>query len=460
MMKNTLIYGDDCALTAAKYIEISRKIESLIEIGHYPVGGKLPTHRALADEFSTTAVTVAKAYARLVETGHIESFVGRGSYVKKLPELKQVIQSQLRDKDKNFSILQPCFTTQLSQLQNQFKQIFQQMLNAQLFSYCDDTGTLAHKEAGRLWCEKYGLGATGAEQMLLTNGAQQALSSLIECYSKEGDYIALEAQTYPGIIAIVKTLGRKPIAVAMDESGMRDDALIDVCEQYAPSMVVLVPSHQNPTTITMPLARRQAIAKVVQQYPIWLLEDDIYAFLNDEVVPAITNFVPEKSFYISSLSKAISPGIRCGFIKAPQSQVSHLSDYIRTMIWHASPFMFECAEQLICSEMAFDMAHEQKQIANKRQAIATKILRQQLPGLAFQSQSSSYHIWLTLPRAWQGDEFVQVAKERGLLVSAGKFFNVDSQERPCIRISLMAIAEEEAFKEGLKQLVALIHERY
>ena len=443
-------------MTAAKYVEIARKIESRIEIGQYPVGCKLPTHRALADELSTTAVTVAKAYSVLVETGFLESFVGRGSYVKKPPQLKQVIQSQLEDKDKNFSILQPCFPSQLSRLQNVFRQLFNQQINAQLFAYSDDTGSLSHKEAGRLWCEKYGLEVSRAEQILLCNGAQHALSSLIECYSKEGDYIALEAQTYPGIIAIVKALGRKPVAVTMDASGMCPEALIDVCETYSPSMVVVVPSHQNPTTITMPLERRDAIAKVIQQYPLWLLEDDIYAFLNPQSIPAITNFVPEKSFYISSLSKAISPGMRCGFIKAPQSQVAHLSDYIRTMVWHASSFMFECAEQLIQSRMAFDLALEQKDIAIKRQTKATQIFAEHLPEVQFQSQASSYHLWLTLPSTWQVEVFVKIAKEHGLLLSSGNFFEVSGKGSQCLRISLMAIADDATFCSSLIQLTELI----
>lgn len=443
-------------MTAAKYVEIARKIESRIEVGQYPEGSKLPTHRSLADAFSTTAVTVAKAYNLLTEMGLVESFVGRGSYVKKLPQLKQVIQSEREEKDKNFSILQPCFKEQLSQLQTTFSQIFSQQIQTQLFSYREDTGSIVHKEAGRLWCEAYGLEVSRAEQILLCNGAQHALSSLIECYSKEGDYIALEAQTYPGVIAIIKSLGRKPVAVSMDEYGMQAEALDEICQQFKPSLVVVVPSHQNPTTVTMPKTRRQAIAQVIQQHPVWLLEDDIYAFLNQEIVPAITNLVPEKSFYISSLSKAISPGLRCGFIKAPQSQVSHVSEYIRTMVWHASAFMFECAQRLIDSGMAFDMATEQKMIAQRRQAIAQQMLSQTLPDVIFQCQASSYHIWLTLPPSWQVEALVQTAKEHGILLSSGVFFEAQGKQSSCIRISLMAIADDAAFQSGLTQLVNLI----
>jgi DNA-binding transcriptional MocR family regulator len=118
--------------------------------------------------------------------------------------------------------------------------------------------------------------------------------------------------------------------------------------------------------------------------------------------------------------------------------------------------MFECAEQLIRSGMAFDMAHEQMQIAIQRQLIAAHVFAESLPDLHYQSQTSSYHLWLTLPKGWQAQNLVQTAKEHGLLLSSGHFFEVKGEASQCLRISLMAISEESEFKIGLQQLVELI----
>ena len=441
-------------MSEAKYIEIARKIESLIDIGHYQKGSQLPTHRALADEFGTTPMTIAKAYKVLAEGDRVESFVGRGSFVKDRSQLKQVIQSQFDENEWNFSILQPCFSEHLVALHGQLQQSFQDHINPRLYGYTEDTGLIHHREAGMLWAQRFGLQVRSPEQILLTNGAQHALSTLIELYSKPGDRIAVEAQTYPGILSIANFLGRQPVAVAMDEQGMMPEALAEVCQQHQPVMVIVVPSHQNPTAVTMPQARREALAEIIQQYPLWLVEDDIYGFLNDATISAISNSLPEKSFYINSLSKAISPGMRCGYIKAPQSQVAKLAAYIRATVWLPSPFMFEVAADLIQSGMAFDMAKQQTEIARQRQIIA----RQILAAHPLRSQPTSYHIWLTLPGNWQADQFALTAKERGMLVSSGSYFNVGTTASQSIRLSLMAISDEAVLRLGLQALATLLEQ--
>ncbi|OZG74192.1 GntR family transcriptional regulator [Hahella sp. CCB-MM4] len=460
-------------MSEAKYLEIARRIESLIDIGHYAVGSKLPTHRALADEFNTTPVTIAKAYKVLAENGRIESFVGRGSFVRDRSQLKQVIQSHFADNEWNFSILQPCYADHLESLHTQLKNSFDQLSNPGLYGYTEDTGFSAHREAGFAWMQKFGLRTGSAEQTLLTNGAQHALSTLIELYTKPGDRIALEAQTYPGILSIASFLGRQPVAVAMDEYGMLPESLNEVCREYQPAMVIIIPSHQNPTGATMSEDRRRTLASVIQRHPLWLVEDDIYGFLNESPVTPVTDLIPEKSFYISSLSKAISPGLRCGYIKAPQNQVSRLASFIRATVWLASPLMFEVASHLIMSGTAIEMANKQRDIARHRQEIA----RHALSPYTLSAQKTSFHIWLSLPGNWQADQFTLTAKERGLLVSSGSYFsvdlnqfsvdlnqfntepgqlNVEPRQNNAIRLSLMAIADEGSFREGLRELATLL----
>ncbi|SBS25644.1 putative HTH-type transcriptional regulator YjiR [Marinomonas spartinae] len=442
-------------MSESKYREIAREIEKLIEIGHYEEGSKLPTHRALASEYETTAVTIAKAYKLLAEQGHIESFVGRGSFVKNTSYLKQVIHSDQAENEWNFSILQPCFSRHLDALYRQFGQCASEPFTPSLFGYIEDTGSLAHKESGMKWMQHYGLQVRSPEQVLLTNGAQHALSTLIELYSKPGDYVAVEELTYPGILSIIQALGRKPIGVEMDECGMLPNRLHEICLSDRPSLVIVVPSHQNPTASTMPIERRKDIASVIQKHSVWLLEDDLYCFLNADVMAPISNFVPEKSFYITSLSKAISPGLRCGFVKAPQSQLNRLTSYIRTMIWHISPIGFDVASRLIQSGSAFELAEGQKKIAAHRQQLALSILQ----GETLFSQETSYHIWLMLPETWDADEFTAIAKERGITVSEGHFFHYDGQPIPAVRLSLMAISEDQHLIAGLQALKSLLDQR-
>ncbi|TDP01273.1 PLP-dependent aminotransferase family protein [Marinomonas balearica] len=440
-------------LSEAKFRTLARKIRNQIEIGHFKEGSKLPTHRALAKEYGTTPMTAAKAYQLLAEQGHIESHVGRGSFVKKDTSLKHVIRSQPDQNEWNFSILQPCLGEHLDSLNNELKSCFNDINNPALFGYIEETGDRSHKEAGKTWMSHFGLEIDEPEQVLLTNGAQHALSTLIQCYSEPGDNIAVEALTYPGILSIIQSLGRHAIEIEMDEEGMCPDALEKACLEQSVTMVIVIPSHQNPTTVTMPESRRKAIAHVVNKTQIWLVEDDLYAFLNNEIVAPICNLSKDRGFYISSLSKAISPGIRCGYIKTPPSQTEHLASFIRTSIWLSAPLMFEFATQLIKSQKAFEYASKQKAIAVQRQDTAAQILSD----FKLASQASSYHIWLHLPHAIRASDFVTLAKEKGLIVSSGQFFS-HTQGESSVRLSLMAIADDDRLVEGLNALKSLLQD--
>ncbi|NQZ91348.1 MAG: PLP-dependent aminotransferase family protein [Moritella sp.] len=434
-----------------KFRQIAETIETRINTGVYQPNTKLPPHRVLADELETTPTTVSKAYKLLAEKHKVESFVGRGTFVCGNSELETVIQASDDDADYNFSILQPCLKYNVLPLQAAFQQTYA-ALPSELLGYIEHSGHLSHREAGVKWAAEFGLSVSDPNDILLASGAQNALEILIQTYTNPGDCIAVEAFTYPGILSIANLLGRRIVDVAMDSEGMCPIALKEAILSDKPKLVVIVPSHQNPTGVTMPQARREAIAKVITEGDIWLLEDDIYGFLNPVTIPAITNYIPEKSFHITSLSKAISPALRCAFIKAPKSEIRKVGACIRTSIWLASPLNFAVATQLINSGEAFAMAHQQKLLAAQRQQFVTE----QLGFLTCSSQPTSYHIWVALPAHWRQEHFVMEAKNQQLLVSSGGYFSQQSDKSNHIRLSLMAIDDEQRFQQGVVSLANLL----
>jgi len=433
-----------------KYQEIAVQIRAAIDAGDYLVGSKLPAHRVLAKKMGTTAVTVSKAYQLLAKERVVESFVGKGSYVL-AQRLDNVIHAQQAVDELNFSILQPLITDTVRIINQQLSTSLNSFDDASLFSYSEKSGLLAHRLSGAKWCEHYGLHVSNPEQVLLTNGAQNALTSLIQLYSKEGDAIAVEALTYPGILAICKHLRRRVIPVAMDEQGMLADDLHLQCIKQQPVMVIVLPSQQNPTGATMQSARRKAISKVVTTHDIWLVEDDIYAFLNDEKLSPISNYIPEKSFYISSLSKSISPGFRCGYIKAPIDQYLKLADFIRATLWLVSPFIFEVATKLIESKQAFEIAAMQCAIARERQLLVSEYL----PQAKIERQNTSYSCWLHLPEGVTPKQFTNAADKLGISVSEAAYFN-SAVPVNSVRLSVMSVAKESLFIDGLKSINHLL----
>lgn len=441
-------------MSAPKYLTIIKKIEAMIRSGEFPEGSKLPTHRELAKQLETTPITVAKAYKELAEKQLIESFVGRGSFVCGHSQLSDVIRAETQAQQSNLSILQPCLSTHADRLNQIMIQTLNKGNSYPLWGYAEHSGFQAHRESGALWAAHYGLDVSSGEQIVLTGGAQHALSALISCFTKAGDTIAVEATTYPGILSIASLLDRRVVPVAMDDEGIVPEALHDVCMSQDVAMVVVVPSHQNPTTVTMSEARRRAIADVINQHEIWLIEDDIYGFLNEQPIPAITNFAPERAFHVTSLSKAISPGLRCGYVKTPASETERFSAFVRATLWMPTPLTFAVAASLIQSGEAHRLAEAQRAIAARRQLLVHEILA----NYRLHAQPTSYHCWLILPEIWSSDLFTLAAKNRDLLVSSASYFKADGHANTpnAIRISVMAIEDEDLFVQALKKLAELL----
>ncbi|MBB1313550.1 PLP-dependent aminotransferase family protein [Aliivibrio sp. SR45-2] len=433
-----------------KFKQIAETIESRIIDGIYPPNFKLPPHRELANELSTTPATIAKAYKLLADKKRVEPFVGRGTFVCGESCLDQVIQSSEDNGDYNFSILQPCLSHNVQPLKEALEKAASQ-LTSDLIGYTEHSGHETHRLAGVNWAKEYGLVGGNANNTLLTNGAQHALSLLIEVLTKPGDTIAIEALVYPGIIAIASLLGRQIVGVALDDKGMSPTDLTRVIKQHKPKLVIVIPSFQNPTGITMPTARRKEIADVIIKNNIYLIEDDIYGFLNEKVIPAICNWLPEQGFHITSLSKAISPAIRCGFVKVPDIYISNVGAQIRASIWLSSPINYIAASDMIETGVAYQLANYQREIALRRQEMVYEVF-----GNSY-LKTDGYHVWLPLMAHWQQDQFVLEAKNRGLIVSSGSYFNATDTHLNHVRLSLMSINSDEKFKKGLKALFELLN---
>lgn len=433
-----------------KFRQIAHTIEERIKNGEYPSNSKLPTHRMLAKEFKTTPVTIAKAYQQLSDRNLVESHIGKGTFVCGISHLHDAIKPSESQNEFNFSILQPCLKKNVNQIKQAMTEVSHH-LNSNLIGYTDDSGHEFHRQAGVTWAKHYGLEGGTITNTLLVDGAQHALSLLISTLTKPGDTIAAEALTYPGIIALANLTERHIIGVDSDEQGMCPSNLQSVINQHNPKLVIIIPSHQNPTGITMPESRRREIAKIIKNNHILLVEDNIYCFLDEKIIPPISNFIPQLAFYISSLSKAISPAMRCGYLKVPDNFFPKINSHIRTSIWLASPFNFAIATELIMSGEAFNIVQTQRKTALIRQDIANKILSD----LTY--SSSGYHLWLQLPDSWTPERFVMEAKNKNIIVSSGNYFDVSKTGTNSIRLSLMSIEDENILARGLKIIRDLIN---
>ena len=165
-----------------------------------------------------------------------------------------------------------------------------------------------------------GVNAT-AEQVLVTSGSQGALDAIGKLLISKGDRVAVEAPTYLGALQAFNPYEPDYLRLATDGDGVIPESLDEVLRAQRVKFVYLVPTFQNPTGRTLPLERRRRIAEILRRHDALLFEDDPYSDLRyrGEAPPTIQSMAPEHVVYAGTLSKTFAPGLRIGFLVAPEA---------------------------------------------------------------------------------------------------------------------------------------------
>ncbi|MCB0186656.1 MAG: PLP-dependent aminotransferase family protein, partial [Caldilineaceae bacterium] len=170
------------------------------------------------------------------------------------------------------------------------------------------------------YLDEKGVSAT-ADEVLVFSGSQGVLDALGKILISPGDKVAVEAPTYLGALSAFNPYEPTYVQIATDAAGLLPDALEAALRTESIKFLYLVPTFQNPTGRTLSIERRQAIAALLQEYGVLLVEDDPYRDLRyrGEALPPIKHFAPEHVVYVSTLSKTFAPGLRIGFCVAPKA---------------------------------------------------------------------------------------------------------------------------------------------
>jgi 2-aminoadipate transaminase len=176
------------------------------------------------------------------------------------------------------------------------------------------------------WLSKRGVRCR-PENLLLTNGSQQALDLIGKVFINPNDTVLVEEPTYLGAIQAFDPYEARYTSVPMDDEGMRIGDLEQAIRKQKPAFAYLVPTFQNPSGITMSLERRRRLLQTLRKNNLFAIEDDPYGFLrfSGKRVPSLYELSGGKGvIYLSTFSKILSPGIRLGFVVAQPDVISTL----------------------------------------------------------------------------------------------------------------------------------------
>ena len=431
-----------------RYLAIADALADDVESGLLAPGTRLPTHRDLASRLGVTVGTVSRAYAEAERRGITQGEIGRGTFVRNTDSAPVSLQP-LRPREPgavDLAIVRPAEDPCTDAVTGSLSVLAKRTDLNHLLSYAPDGGLPEHRAAGAEWIRRRGLNAD-REQVIVTSGAQHGLATAIAALTEPGDLLLTEALGYAGINAIANQLHRRQIqGVEMDEHGILPDALEAACRAGNARMLVCVATLQNPTTAIMPEDRRRQIADIVRRNDLILIDDDVYGPLVENSPAPLASFAPERSCYITSISKSLTPGLRIGYIWAPEDFVPYIAASVRTSVWMPAPLMAEIATLWIRDGIAERLIAWQRQEARARQSIAERVLKR----WHVQSYPYSFHLWLHLPDPWRADAFTQQARARGVAVIPADFFAVGRTRAPhAVRLCLTAAANRQELEKGL-----------
>jgi len=437
-----------------KYQAIADDLSQSILSGQFAMGDKLPTHRDLALRLGVTAGTISRAYACLERNGLARARVGDGTYVQALEPSESQGPSDPFNAPIDLAHNVALQTDDVQAMQRALKALAAQPdLMRQITAYQPETGHPRHREAAARWLRRMGMGGQ-SNRVMVTHGAQHGLACVLRTFARPGDAVLTESLSYPGLQSLARSMRLQLIGVEMDADGMVPQALERAAKTFDTRFVFCSPSLHNPTSSTMPLARREEIANVVRRCNLLVIEDCVNAAGMAMPLPALSTWLPDRSFLLLSFSKVVAPGLRVGFLEAAPQWLDKLAGSIRTDCWMVAPLMPEIATHWINSGELESLIDLQRQAISTRHATALDALH----GLEFKAQKESALLWMPLPEPWRAGQFAAALRHAGVLVRTADHFAVGRSPAPhAIRISLNTAHSIEQLAAGLGILKSLIH---
>jgi GntR family transcriptional regulator / MocR family aminotransferase len=292
------------------------------------------------------------------------------------------------------------------------------------------------------------------EEIILTVGTQHAYYLLAEALFDQDTRLGLEEPGHPHARNSFALRQPRPIEIAVDEGGLVVEGLPEL------DYLFVTPSHQSPTTATLPLERRQRLLRQAELSDFVLIEDDYEAenLYAGAPMPALKSL--DKSgrvIYIGSVSKSLSPALRLGYIVAPRALVKELRVLRHAMIRHPSAFLQHAYALFLSLGHHESHARRVNQAMQERIALTAEALRDALPDFEFTLPQGGASIWVRAPAWVDAAELAAMARSHGVLIEAGDVFFA-RPPYPCpffrLRLSSLAAAQIRLGIEALARAVA------
>jgi len=466
------------------YRQIAEQILREIEAGELDGGARLPPIRDLARRLKVNRDTVALAYDALATAGHVESSVGRGTFVRpafaaagRARELCPPDFSPLTEKLIDFERARPRFGSAANAVPmhslvpdptlypaDGFRRVLSRALQQggpELLLY---GGPQGHRRLREVLAERLRDAAidVDADGVVLCHGASQGIHLATRLFAEAGDAVALEEPTYNNVLAVMRGLGLRTVPVPMREDGLDLAALERILERPEVKLLYAIPTFHNPTGITTSLAHRRALLEIAARCGKPVLEDayEMDLRLSGRAVPSLAALdAAGLVVHLFSFSKSLFPGARVGAISARGRVVEAL-----LALKQATDLSDSMLLQAALAEFVADGSYDRhlrklRRILRGRRDALLEALAEEMPdGVCWTLPEGGYQVWVELPEGLDTDDLLADAVGAGVLFAPGFQFNHDGRASRCLRLTF-AMADAEPLRRGVKILAGVVRDR-
>lgn len=429
-------------MPVSRYKQIVDVLAADIRDGRLTPGSRLPTHRNLARENGIALVTASRVYAELESMGLVSGETGRGTFVREtaLPASHGIDQPSKTDGLLDLNFNSPSLPSQTKILREALRELGASGDLEALLHYQPHAGRKHERAIVAEHLIDRGLDVS-SEQVLIVSGAQHGLATTVMALLSPGDVVAADALIYPGfkVLSEVHRLELAPLPFLSEgEGGLGGpdlDALELLCQRRKIRAVYTMPTLHNPMGWVLSAQQRERLVNIARQYDLLIIEDAAYAFHAENAPLPVAAIAPERTVYVSGLSKSVATGLRVGFVAAPVSYVPRIERTIRATTWNTPGLMTKLACRWIEDGTVTRLEAEKREDAKARQCLAKDILHE----FEYISHPAAYFIWLPLPEEARADQIVMELLRANISVSTAEPFATTDYVPHALRLALGSV---------------------
>ncbi|CCN49532.1 putative Bacterial regulatory protein GntR [Vibrio nigripulchritudo MADA3029] len=467
-----------------KYQEVIEYIHTQIAKNRWLAGEKVPSIRALSMELSVSRNTIIRAYQELEaartlyaaprsgyrvreETrSNAPSQVDAPGYVDLLETTKKFLETPLANHqmpagcahpDTDFPAIKTLYAEigRQSRYQAHIPSHYQlppgnHKLVTQLRSLCLDNGIECNER-----------------DILVTHGAQQAISLSLQALTSPGDIVAVESPCYFGNLLLMESLDLKVIEIpSCPVTGIDIDAVEQALQKWQIKALLVTPNYSNPTNSVMPMEARQRLLDVSGELPI--IEDDVFGELYfDARLPSLAALDTRgRVVYCSSLSKTLDSRLRLGWLVAGRYRSVIEKRLLSDNMGSLNLIQTAVGEFLSTGKYRQHLMKIRRNYAKKQKQFVTW-LRESLdeqPALkdlySMNVSNGNYLCWIEFPEGMDSDLLYEQCSKEKISIFPGSVFATGDQFKQCVRLSFSRFAPTRHWQKGLRRFAELAATHY